>query len=124
MAFDPKAPPRRIVAEIWLYPDGSRILELSTKCLPDGDVPGRRGGQGLPARAGASTSSGAQQTKTKTALEFYAGQLHRPEAADRRSLIPRGTGAQGAGKRGGSMRRFIVEALVDAAVLAVIIILL
>ena len=25
---------RRLVAEMWLYPDGSRILELSTKCLP------------------------------------------------------------------------------------------
>ena len=25
---------RRIVAEMWLYPDGSRIVELSTKCLP------------------------------------------------------------------------------------------
>ena len=28
------APERLLVAEIWLYPDGSRILELSTKCLP------------------------------------------------------------------------------------------
>ena len=25
---------RRLVAELWLYPDGSRILELSTKCPP------------------------------------------------------------------------------------------
>src|SRR3954470_18588731 len=25
---------RRLVAEAWLYPDGSRILELSTKCAP------------------------------------------------------------------------------------------
>ena len=25
---------RRLVGEIWLYPDGSRIVELSTKCLP------------------------------------------------------------------------------------------
>ena len=23
-----------MVAELWLYPDGSRILELSTKCPP------------------------------------------------------------------------------------------
>ena len=31
------APPelgRRLVAELWLYPDDSRILELSTKCAP------------------------------------------------------------------------------------------
>jgi hypothetical protein len=25
---------RKLVAEMWLYPDGSRIRELSTKCLP------------------------------------------------------------------------------------------
>ena len=28
------APERRMVAEMWLYPDGSRILEMSLKCLP------------------------------------------------------------------------------------------
>ena len=26
--------PRKVVAELWNYPDGSRIIELSTKCLP------------------------------------------------------------------------------------------
>ena len=30
----PKTFGRRLVAEMWLYPDGSRIVELSTKCLP------------------------------------------------------------------------------------------
>ena len=25
---------RRLVVELWLYPDGARILELSTKCAP------------------------------------------------------------------------------------------
>jgi hypothetical protein len=25
---------RKLVTELWLYPDGSRILELSTKCEP------------------------------------------------------------------------------------------
>jgi hypothetical protein len=25
---------RSVVAEMWFYPDGSRILELSTKCPP------------------------------------------------------------------------------------------
>jgi hypothetical protein len=25
---------RPLVAELWFYPDGSRILELSTKCPP------------------------------------------------------------------------------------------
>ena len=30
----PKDFDRPITVEMWLYPDGSRILELSTKCLP------------------------------------------------------------------------------------------
>ena len=31
---DPKKFDRRITMEMWLYPDGSRVLEVSTKCLP------------------------------------------------------------------------------------------
>ena len=66
---------RRIVAEMWLYPDGSRIVELSTKCVP---------GEGLEvaeslieflASKGISTE-GEQHTKTKTALEFFSSELH------------------------------------------------
>ena len=34
LAFTPDEFKRRMVAELWLYPDGSRILELSTKCAP------------------------------------------------------------------------------------------
>ena len=34
LKFAPKGFGRRLVAELWLYPDGSRILELSTKCQP------------------------------------------------------------------------------------------
>ena len=34
LKFSPTDFARRLVAELWLYPDGSRILELSTKCLP------------------------------------------------------------------------------------------
>jgi hypothetical protein len=65
---------RPLVAEMWIYPDGSRVVELSTKCLP---------GEGLrvadEARAflkgkGIETS-GDQQTKTKTALEFFSAEL-------------------------------------------------
>ena len=26
---------RKLAVELWIYPDGSRILELSTKCAPD-----------------------------------------------------------------------------------------
>ena len=35
LRFVPKQLDRRLVAEAWLYPDGSRILELSTRCGTD-----------------------------------------------------------------------------------------
>jgi hypothetical protein len=70
----PKAPDRLLVGEMWLYPDGSRILELSTKCLPAdafavaAEVRAYLAGKGIDL-------GGVQQTKTRTALEFYAAQL-------------------------------------------------
>ena len=46
--FSPKGMGRRMVAEVWLYPDDSRILELSTKCAPDEMRRSRQRGQGVP----------------------------------------------------------------------------
>jgi hypothetical protein len=69
-----KAFSRRIAVEMWLYPDGSRILELSTKCLPQEglgvavEVRQFLEGKGVE-------MSGQQQTKTKTALEFFSAEL-------------------------------------------------
>jgi hypothetical protein len=65
---------RKLVVEVWLYPDGSRILELSTKCLTSEAFQA-----GIEARAyleglGLDLSA-EQQTKTKTALEFFAAEL-------------------------------------------------
>ena len=60
-----------MVAELWLYPDGERILELSTKCAPAEALPGRRRDPGVPGRKGVDLY-GEQQTKTKTALEFFS----------------------------------------------------
>ena len=39
-----------MVAELWFYLDGSRILELSTKCAPTERLPGRRRDQGISHR--------------------------------------------------------------------------
>jgi hypothetical protein len=33
LKWSPREFGRPLVAELWLYPDGSRILELSTKCM-------------------------------------------------------------------------------------------
>ena len=35
LKWAPKGFARRLVAELWLYPNDRRILELSTKCTPD-----------------------------------------------------------------------------------------
>jgi hypothetical protein len=62
---------RPIVAEMWLYPDGSRILELSTKALP-GEAWQKAAEIRLALRARGINLTGEQQTKTKTALDYFA----------------------------------------------------
>jgi hypothetical protein len=65
---------RRLVGEMWLLPDGSRIVELSTKCLPSEAfqvaVEARAYLEGL-----GLDLDDDPHTKTKTTLEFFAGQL-------------------------------------------------
>jgi hypothetical protein len=69
---------RRLVGEMWLYPDGSRIVELSTKCMPGeglqvaGELQSFLRGRGVDL-------DGDQQTKTKTALEFFSAELLAPQ---------------------------------------------
>jgi len=70
LKFSPAILPRKMVAEMWLYPDGSRILELSTKCAPGEAF--QVGVETRVALAGLGIDlAGEQQTKTKTALEFF-----------------------------------------------------
>jgi len=70
---------RRLVAELWMYPDGSRLVELSTKCLPGEGLDvaitlrDMLEGKGIP-------TDGDQQTKTKTALRFFADELRQAAA--------------------------------------------
>jgi len=61
---------RKVVAEFWLYPDGSRILELSTKCLPREAFQVAAEFRAYLATRGIEVS-GMQETKTKAALEFF-----------------------------------------------------
>ena len=62
---------RRLVAEMWLYPDGSRLLELSTRCETSeafqvaAELRSFLSAQGVPV-------SGEQETKTRRALEYFA----------------------------------------------------
>lgn len=71
------APPdlgRKLVAELWVYPDGSRILELSTKCTPAEPFQVAAETKAFLAGRGIDIG-GEQQTKTRTALEFFADDL-------------------------------------------------
>ncbi len=65
---------RRLVVELWLYPDGSRILELSTKCAPAEAFQVAAETRAFLTSRGIDLSS-KQQTKTRSALEFFAKQL-------------------------------------------------
>ncbi len=76
----PAALGRKVVGELWLYPDGSQIIELSTKCPPAEafDVAVRT--RAFLVDRGIDLSA-PQQTKTRTALEFFAAELAREAAS-------------------------------------------
>jgi len=65
---------RPITIEMWLYPDGSRILEVSTKCLPKeafqvaADFKSYLDSHGIVLGAD-------QSAKTKSSLEFFSARL-------------------------------------------------
>jgi hypothetical protein len=65
---------RPLVAELWFYPDGSRVLELSTKCPPSQAFQTAAEGRVLLTDRGIDLS-GEQQTKTRTALRYFSRQL-------------------------------------------------
>jgi len=65
---------RRVVVELWLYPDGSRILELSMKCLPSEAFQVAAEAQVYLASRGVDLTA-IQQTKTRAALDYYRDQL-------------------------------------------------
>jgi hypothetical protein len=79
LKYVPEGADRKLVAELWFYPDGTRILELSTKCEPGealqvaGETRAFLSGKGI-------NLSGKQQTKTRTALEFFSAELTSAES--------------------------------------------
>jgi len=70
----PKALGRRLVGELWLLPDGTRILELSTKCEPSQAFQVAAETRAFLEGLGLELAPDSQ-TKTKSALEFYAAEL-------------------------------------------------
>ena len=71
LKFLPEGFPRKMVGELWLYPDGSRIVELSTRCLPGdafqvvAETRAFLGSRGIDL-------AGEQQTKTRAALDYFS----------------------------------------------------
>jgi hypothetical protein len=71
---------RPIVVELWLYPDGARVLEVSTKCLPKeafqvtADFKSYLGRHGIVLGAD-------QSAKTRTSLEFFSARLREEGAS-------------------------------------------
>jgi len=74
LKFTPKEFDRKMVAEMWLYPDNSRILELSTKCAPSEAFQVAAETTNFLAARGVDLT-GEQETKTRKALEFFSERL-------------------------------------------------
>ena len=73
LSWTPKELRQKMVAEAWFYPNGSRILELSTKCPPSEMFQAAAEARGYLADNGVDLS-GQQQAKTKTALDYFVKQ--------------------------------------------------
>jgi hypothetical protein len=80
LKFSPERYGRRLVAELWFYPDGSRILELSTKCVPTQAFQVAAETRSFLSSQGVDLF-GKQQTKTKTALEYFSRNRNAPGSA-------------------------------------------
>lgn len=72
--FAPAGYRGKLVAELWLYPDNSMLLELSTKCAPAEAFQVAVEMRTFLTQHGIDLS-GEQETKTKKALEFFSEQL-------------------------------------------------
>jgi hypothetical protein len=77
--FVPPELAHKLVAELWLYPDGSRIFELSTKCAPHDLFEVLSNVRGFLIERGVDRQ-GEQQTKTAKALRFFAKELETSKA--------------------------------------------
>ena len=70
LRLDPPEIGRRLVAEMWIYPDGSRILELSTRCETNEAFQVAAEARAFLLSRGVDVS-GEQETKTRKALRYF-----------------------------------------------------
>jgi hypothetical protein len=74
---------RFIAAEMWFYPDGSRLLELSIKCTPNKAFQVLGELRAFLTQRGISLM-GKQDTKTRKTLRYFSDLNRRPGARSRR----------------------------------------
>lgn len=72
LKFRPEGFAHSMVGELWMYPDGSQIVEVSTKAKPAEAFQVAAEAKAFLQTRGVDLSA-EQQTKTKTALEFFSG---------------------------------------------------
>lgn len=77
---------RRLVVEMWLFPDGSRNLEISTKCEPREAFEVTNDLKAYLKDIGVELT-GNQQTKTRAAMEFFKPEVR--QKARTRKARPR-----------------------------------
>jgi hypothetical protein len=74
LRFSPVGFARKMVGEMWLYPDGSRLVELSTKCAPSEAFQTAAEARAFLEERGVDME-GEQETKTRKALAFFSAEL-------------------------------------------------
>jgi hypothetical protein len=79
---------RRLVVELWLFPDGSRNLEISTKAAPAEAFQVTAELKTYLAGAGIELT-GNQQTKTRAAMEFFRPEVRLQAAKGKSTRRPR-----------------------------------
>jgi hypothetical protein len=85
MRLAPKGYRRKLVSEMWMYPDNSLLLELSTKGAPTEAFQIALETRAFLLSHGIDLS-GEQETKTKKALQFFSRRLKGEVATERTSF--------------------------------------
>ena len=80
LKYTPEGFARKLVAEMWLYPDDKWLLELSTKCAPSEAFQVAGEARAILAERGVNVG-GEQQTKTRSALQVFTKRLKAAAAA-------------------------------------------
>jgi hypothetical protein len=77
LKFSPEGLSRKLAVELWSYPNGSRIFELSTKCPPSDAFDAAAETRAYLSERGVDLD-GKQETKTRTALAYFSKALQGP----------------------------------------------